>query len=428
MLQMKIETRIALLAALLAAVPAQAQHVHDSAAESAASSAAPRATLQVGAHAVPLLTHISPILQGRSLTEGYVTQPTLLGRAALFGGAVEARAAVSLEALTIERGELGAGAYGEGYVDRRHPHTYLHEAVISGMYDVGPVATSLTAGRGFVAFGTDDPMMRPFVKFPVNHHLGQILERIVVIGGVRAGPLLLEGTLFNGNEPLDAKDMGSLDRFGDSWAARATLMPVNGLELQASRAWVTSPEMPPGDGHDQRKWSASARFGGATPAGRVYALAEWKSTTDISRGLELFSFGAVLGEVALERGGWRPALRFERADRPEEQRTFNPFRTPWPHAGAHGMGMTQWTTVSARVERELAWGVLRAAPFIEASHARVTETAGGVFEPGAFYGSTRINAINIGARVSAGWHPPRMGRYGVAADRTGAVHAGHAAH
>ena len=44
-------------------------------------------------------------------------------------------------------------------------------------------------------------MVRPFLRYPVNHHLAQILERAVAIAAVRAGPVLAEAGLFNGDEP-----------------------------------------------------------------------------------------------------------------------------------------------------------------------------------------------------------------------------------
>jgi hypothetical protein len=372
------------------------------------------AQLAAGAHAVPLVTHVSPILQGRSKTEAYLTQPTLLGN--LHVGALRVHGTVSLEALTLGRGELGAGSYGEGYVDRRHPHTYLHELVASVVGDVGAATLSASAGRGFVAFGTDDPMTRPFIKFPVNHHLGQILERLLLSAGVRAGGLMFEATLFNGNEPLDATDLGSLDRFGDSWAARLTAAPVAGIELQASHARVTSPEMPPGGGHDQHKWSGSVRVDRPTRTGRIYALAEWKRTVEYERSDRLDTVGSVLGEAALETRGWRPAVRVERSERPEEQRLFDPFRSAWPHMGAHGMGLTRWTIVALRIERAVPFWRAHAAPFIEVSVADVVETAGGAFEPVRFYGSRRIATLNAGARLGIGTHRARMGRYGVAGE------------
>ncbi|MGH7464654.1 MAG: hypothetical protein ACREK1_05720, partial [Longimicrobiales bacterium] len=318
---------------LAAAAPAFAQHTVPAPASQAITAA-------IGAHVVPLVTHVSPIFAGKAKTEAYLTQPTLLGTATALGGALQLNAAISLEGLTLERGELAAGAFGEGYVDRRHPHTYLHELVLSARHDVAGVAGSVAAGRGFAPFGTDDPMMRPFVKFPVNHHLGQVLERLIAVAGVRAGPVLLEVGVFNGDEPLDPGSVGSLKRFGDSWSARATVFPLAGIELQASRARLESPEMQTGGGWDQRKWSVAARYERVHPFGSVYALVEWNRTTQVDRGSDLFSFGSVLAEASLDVSGWRPGIRLERAKRPEEQRLNDPFRTPWPHGGGHVLGIT----------------------------------------------------------------------------------------
>jgi hypothetical protein len=404
--------RLASGATALLALPALAagQHVHDG-----ASVAPSRIRASFGAHAVPLLTHVSPILAGESRTEAYLTQPTLFGQLSLLDGALHVRSTLSLEALTLERGELGAGAYGEGYVDRRHPHTYLHELMMSATTSVTGVRGSLSAGRGFVPFGTDDPMMRPFVKFPVNHHLGQILERLVLAAGARAGPFTVEAALFNGNEPADPEDLGSIDRFADSWAARVTVQALTGVEVQASHAWVESPELPAGGGWDQRKWSASARLERDIPAGGLYALAEWKRTTQVSGGRDVFSFGSVLLEAALDVSGWRPALRLERSDRPEEERLSDPFRTHWPHGGGHVLGITRWNIVGVRIERAFTYRTLTVAPFVEASFAHVDDAVRGPFDAAELYGSRDIRTINIGARLRVGMHPARMGRYGVAA-------------
>lgn len=379
------------------------------------------------------------MLHGEAMTEAYLTQPTLLfdvsfARDAATGALsvrddvlpsrplrIDLLGAISLETLTLRRGELGAGMHGEGYVDRRHPHTLLHELIVQARADAaqtrfGPISLSLAAGRGFVPFGTDDPMMRPFVKFPINHHLGQVLERMVASGGVRVGRVMMEAALFDGSEPMDAKDLGSFDRFGNSWAARATLFPVRGVELQASRAFLESPEMPHGGGWDQRKWSASARHERSVGDASLYALAEWNRTTMLSAGRDIFSFGSILAEAELRHGAWRPALRVERSERPEEERLFDPFRSPFPHGGGHVLGITRWAIVSARVQRDVRWryGVL--APFVEASYSLVRETAGGVFDPAEFYGGTGIRTLSAGVRMSAGAHRLRMGRYGVAAD------------
>src|SRR6185436_5736891 len=142
------------------------------------------------------------------LVEGYLTQPVVMAHAAPAGGRVRLVGTLDLEGLTLRRGQLNAGAFGEGYVDRRHPHTLVHEAVASvegALPGARGVRASLAAGKGFVPFGTDDPMSRPFVLFPVNHHLAQVLERALVVGGARAdgrgGSAALEAPLFNRDEP-----------------------------------------------------------------------------------------------------------------------------------------------------------------------------------------------------------------------------------
>jgi hypothetical protein len=177
--------------------------------------------------------------------------------------------------------------------------------------------------------------------------------------------------------------------------------------------------MPAGGGHDDRKWSVSARYAGCLPGSadraRLYALAEWKRSTEVAWSTDIFSFGSVLAEAMVDVRGWRPALRLERSERPEEQRLFDPFRSAWPRMGAHGLGLTRWTIAAARVERSLSTGAFSVAPFLEVSAADVRETAGGAFQPEVFYGSSTITTLNAGARLQLGAHRARMGRYGVAA-------------
>ena len=45
-------------------------------------------------------------------------------------------------------------------------------------------------------------MVRPFEKYPINHHLSQILERVVAVGAVQRDPFIAELGTFNGDEPL----------------------------------------------------------------------------------------------------------------------------------------------------------------------------------------------------------------------------------
>jgi hypothetical protein len=149
------------------------------------------AHVEVGAQAIGVVTRESPAIHGRDLTEGYLTQPIVMAMASLWSDALEIKGTLDLEGVTIERGELNAGILGEGYIDRRHPHTYLHELVITAQRRFGDNGVSMTLGKGFAPFGTDDPMARPFEKYPINHQLAQILERAVAIGAFRTRRFML---------------------------------------------------------------------------------------------------------------------------------------------------------------------------------------------------------------------------------------------
>jgi hypothetical protein len=375
-----------------------------------------------GAQVIPILTRATPTAGRRSLTEAYLTQPLLMGDASAFGGRLAAHGMLNLEGATLARGELNTGTYGEGYVDRRHPHSYVHELVATARADVGvgprAAAVSLTAGRGFAPFGSDDPMARPFATYPVNHHLAQVLERIVVIAAARAGPLTLEGGIFNGDEPTNPRSVPKWSRFGDSWSARATLRPTRGVELAASAARVESPEFREGLGLDQRKASAGVRIDQpmAGRAGSRYLLVEWARTHEDRRGRLAFTFTSFLAEGAYCEGGRWGALRLERTTRPEEERQIDPFRTPRPQIEFGILGRTRWTTATATLGTNAARiGVLTVAPFVEAAFARpemVEDLA--AFVPRDFYGSDRLWLLSFGARVNLGHRAHRMGRYGVA--------------
>lgn len=368
---------------------------------------------RLGAQAIGLVTHATPAEHGKALTESYLTQPNLFAHAQ--AGAFAAMVTINLEGLTLENGELNAGTWGEGFVDKRHPHTYLHEAMASVEGTVLGSRLSLAAGKGFASFGSDDPMVRPLVKFPANHHLGQVLERLVVVGAARRGPVLIEGTLFNGDEPIDSKSNGTIDRVGDSWAARVTLFPRHGYELQASYAAINSPEQHDATGLDQEKWSVALRHERETGAHPHYFLVEWLRTGELSDGEEVVGLDSWLAEGSVSQGAWKAAGRLERTLRPEEERAGSIFRSPWPHIDQHIFGLTRWFIVSANVSRSVNLGALRVVPIIELSHQRPTpEVEPVLFEPEQLYGSDRLWSFSIGVRIGAGAAHKRMGRYGVA--------------
>ncbi|MEX2282170.1 MAG: hypothetical protein WEE89_06780 [Gemmatimonadota bacterium] len=367
-----------------------------------------------GAQAIGLLTHATPAVAGRSLTEGYLTQPNLFLHAS--AGPAMLMATFNFEGLTLDRGELNAGTWGEGYVDRRHPHTYVHEAMASLRGSLAGANWSVSAGKGFAPFGTDDPMSRPFVKFPANHHLAQVLERLVAVGAVRGGAFLIEGGLFNGDEPVTPKSLGQLDRFGDSWSVRLTAYPMAGLELQASHALVESPEQPEGSALDQRKLSVSVRLERSNGNGGHYLMGEWARTGELSDGTEVIVLPSVLVEGSVRRGNWRAGARLERTIRPEEERVDGIFRSPWPHADERNWGMTRWVIATVNVSRTIDLAALRATPLLEVGRqwGNPTEQPA-FFAPEDLMGSDKLWSVSLGVRLTAGKPHTRMGRYGVAA-------------
>jgi hypothetical protein len=375
-----------------------------------------RPTLRVMVEAIPSFTQMDPIPGGGSLGEAHLVQPIVMLRGSVLGGTLRGIGTFDFEGLTMPDGVLTPGAWGEGFNDRRHPHTYVHELLLSGVDLLGRLdggaRLSLTAGKGFAPFGSDDPMSRPVFAYPVNHHLSQILERWVAVAGLRAGPVVVEGGLFDGDEPERPGQWPRFGgRFGDSWSARLTLIPLRGVELSASRAKVHSPEHRPGAGTDAWKWHTSARFDRTLGPGRGYALVEWARTSEASG---FFVFRSVLAEAAWTVGPHHPYYRFERSDRPEELREVDPFRSIRPHLENSILGITRFTlhTFGYGYGFLAAGGKLELRPFVEATLGRAVNHGGGVLTPQILYGTTRIRALSIGVRASWGLEGHRMGRYG----------------
>ena len=217
-----------------------------SAAVIAERAAAQEPPLRVSGQLIALWTLFDPVPFDSALAELRVVQPVVMLR--VVTGRLRFLATLNLEGATMEGGELGPGTWGEGFMDRRHPHTYAHELLVSGTDLLGrrdgEGQLSVTAGKGFAPFGTDDPMIRPPLRYPVNHHFAQILERAVLIGAGRRGPVTLELGLFNGDEP-ERPDQWPLiaGRFGDSWSGRLTAVPVIRPKLPAAKLVTGLPKM-----------------------------------------------------------------------------------------------------------------------------------------------------------------------------------------
>jgi hypothetical protein len=379
----------------------------------------------VGAQAIPLVTRADPTATRSALTEGYVTQPVVMAHAAW--KSLRGVSTLNLEGLTIQRGELVTGAYGEGYVDRRHPHAYMHELLAGVEFprdasDKRPAFdASLFTGRGFAPFGSDDPMMRPIEKYPVNHHLAQVLERIVAVAAVRYGPIIGEVGVFNGDEPTGPGSPPNWNRFGDSWASRLTVLPIADAEISGSVARVASPEIRAGHGLDQQKSSVVARYDFASGADYwQYVLIEWAHTNETDNGTTINSLSSLLGEAAACRADVIVAARLERTDRPEEEPSADPFRTPRPPSDLSTLGISRWTTLTLSLASPaVRTRVVSGRPFVEV--ARIGVAPGnppGIFDAGLRYGTDRLWMLSAGLRLRAGMMHDRMGRYGAAIPAT----------
>ena len=394
-----------LLTIALLARPLAAQHERSD-------SSRLRATVR--AQAIALVTHVDPTPNKIARTEGYLAQPIVAAHVNALGGHAEAILTLNFEGWTLDRGQLTPGSWGEGYVDRRHPHTYLHEAIAVAGGAFGGIGVSLAGGKGFVPFGTDDPMMRPFAAYPVNHHLAQILERYVVVGAVRRGAIALEGSIFNGDEPLSPGTPPDASRFGDSWSARATAAIATSLELQGSYAFVTSPEIVEGGGLDQRKWSTSARLDRDHGFVR-YALAEFALTNMMLGDFRANRFSSGLVEAATVAQPFTVAVRYENTTRPEELRLLDPFRTSRSPTDLSIIGITRWQTVTAALTVPRTFRRFDVAPFAEATYARPTDDVKpSAFVPREVYGSSSQWTVSAGLKLGAGTMRHRMGRYGAA--------------
>jgi hypothetical protein len=374
------------------------------------------------ARAVPAWRRADPAPDRSPDTEFRLTQPMVGLRAALPLG-LGLLGTINLESVTLADGELTPGAWGEGFVDRRHPHTTVHELMLVrrdllGRLD-GDLQFGIAVGKGFVPFGTDDPMSRPFLSYPVNHHFAQVLERAVVIGQAHVGPLLLEGSFFNGDEPERPGQWPLIRhdgkwRFGDSRSLRATVRVLEPLEVSGSVARVASPEHRPGAGGVHRKQSLAARWHD-TPAGTErYLFAEWARNDELDG---FFVFHSVLAEAALRRGRWGVAYRFERTERPEEHRLADPYRSQRPHLENSILGTLRWTLHTARLDADLAPldGRIRVQPFAEVTLGGVAKVGGGIADPVGIYGTTAVRHLALGVVLEHGMRHHRMGRYGHAA-------------
>ncbi|HTO72480.1 MAG TPA: hypothetical protein VMJ30_01615, partial [Gemmatimonadales bacterium] len=167
----------------------------------------------------------------------------------------------------------------------------------------------------------------------------------------------------------------------------------------------------PGAGSDNWKWSASARAERPLLGGWGYLFGEYAHNSEFDG---FFQFRSWLVEGAWTGGRHRPYLRYENTDRPEEERTSDPYRSPRPHLENSITGTTRWSIVTAGYGFELFPGrKYSVEPIAEVSHAAIKTIGGGIFDPEVFYGGSTFWRLAIGARLSWRMKGHRMGRYGV---------------
>ena len=111
------------------------------------------------------------------------------------------------------------------------------------------------------------------------------------------------------------------------------------------------------------------------------------------------------------------AARYERTERPEEERLANPFRTKVPPTDFSILGRTRWDIVSARLSAivfESKSGTL--TPFVEVARQQATALATPAgFDPRGFYGTDRMWSVSAGVAYTVGMIHRRTGEYGAAA-------------
>jgi hypothetical protein len=249
----------------------------------------------------------------------------------------------------------------------------------------------------------------------------------------------LEHAVFNGDEPVGPFIGPQWHRVGDSRTTRLTLMPTEGVELQASRAFVRSPGISQGGAFDHTQTHVSLRIdrpasstmapaivhdmsNGPMMRDRRYLLVEVARTDEGFGRQRAFRYNSMLAEAAIDHRGWGLAARAERTDRPESERLLDPFRIANGHIDFQIIGITRWTVGSLHVDTPQfslpRFTALHATPFVELSRAQpeaLRQPA--VFIPRDFYGASSIWSLTAGVRVHvgvlAGPMRMRMGRYGV---------------
>lgn len=358
----------------------------------------------------------------------YLTQPAAMINVSSPNERWVLRTTLNFEGVTQPDGELTFGGWGEGFLDKRHPHTLLHEFMLSWNTGTAWRGASISAGKGFAPYGTDDPMSRPVLKYPTNHHLSQALERWTLSGVLALRSWGLEASVFGGQEPEGPYDMSNIESFGNSWSARVTKSFGTGVmgtwpwEVSASFASIT--EEHHAETSTTQLYNVAVRHDHKRDGVPHYTLVEY-SLSDAEDGDSYFS---MLGEGTARFGAHQPYARIEYATRPEYERDGPPssdefFR--YDH-DSHAIGSTRWLILTGGYGVVLGKGKMSPRPYIEAQYNRVSAEDGGI-DPADLFGRPTFWTVSAGVRLFLGGEPMRMGTYGILDPMT-AMHKMPAAH
>ena len=161
-------------------------------------------------------------------------------------------------------------------------------------------------------------MVRPFLRYPVNHHLAQILERAVRSRrsrGARSPRRPASSTATSPSGP--ASGPGSAGGSATPGARGSRASSFRAGRCRGRTRTSIRPSI--GPARAPTRTSGVSRRGGSGPSAGipVYGLMEWARTSEADG---FFVFHSVLAEGAWTAGPHRLQYRFERTERPEEER------------------------------------------------------------------------------------------------------------
>ena len=184
---------------------------------------------------------------------------------------LQLRTMLSVEPLMGRRGypnllATGETAFGEGLIDRQHPHDLFME--LAARIDVAVAARTRVfvygGPVGEPALGPSAFMHRPSARYlplgPIGHHWfdSAHITYGVVTAGVRSGTLQFEASAFRGREPDEERWNIEAPKL-DSWSVRASWLPSENWAAQVSHGRLTSPEALHPD-EDEARTTASVHY------------------------------------------------------------------------------------------------------------------------------------------------------------------------